>query len=98
MPHILNFIGMAIKEWRELLVHCESGASTSAAVVLMYMLVKRRARLDAAGAHLASHRRQVAVSRSLRNGLGSLMEELDRKKLLRLDERLRNSSVLSIGF
>jgi hypothetical protein len=98
MPTILNFIGMAIRERRELLVHCESGASTSAAVILMYMLVKRRSRLKAAVAHLQEHRREVAVSRSLLNGLGSLMEELDRKKLLRLDERLRNSSVLSIGF
>ena len=98
MPRMLNFIDMAIRERRELLVHCETGVSTSAAVVLMYMLVKRRIRLKDGVALLKSHRRQIAVSRSLLNGLGSLMEELDRKKLFRLDERMRKSSVLSIGF
>jgi len=67
-------------------------------VVLMYMLVKRRIRLKEGVALLKSHRRELAVSRSLLNGLGSLMEELDRKKLHRLDERMRKSSVLSIGF
>lgn len=97
-PALLAFIGMAVREKRDLLVHCQSGVSTSAAVIVLYMMIKRRVRFKAAVEHLQSLRREVALSRSMANGLASLQEELDRRKLDRLDQRLRNSSVLSIGF
>ena len=98
MPRMLAFFSMAVAEGRELLVHCETGVSTSATILVIYMLVKRRVRLDASIKTLKALRREVKISKSLHLGLERLQEEIDRRKLDRLDQRLRNSAVLSIGF
>lgn len=98
LPKMLGFISLVMKQNRDLLVHCSNGISTSTAVVALYIMVKRRLRFAAAIAHLEAQRREVKLSRSMVRGLATLQEELDRRKLDRLDHRLRNSSVLSIGF
>jgi hypothetical protein len=98
LPRMLVFIESAVAAKRELLVHCEYGVSTSAAVVAFYMVIKRRMRLEPALAQLKSARREVSLSPSLYLGLMGIQEELDRRKLLRLDHRLRHSAVLSLGF
>jgi hypothetical protein len=98
VPKIMRFIETALAEKREILVHCESGVSTSAAVVALHMLLKRRIRLKEAMPLMAGIRREICISGSLRNGLEGLQDEIDRRRLDRLDERLRHSSVLSLGF
>mmetsp|Transcript_5905 Transcript_5905/g.9917 ORF Transcript_5905/g.9917 Transcript_5905/m.9917 type:complete len:554 (-) Transcript_5905:190-1851(-) len=98
LPKMLGFLNLAMKQNRDVLVHCSNGVSTSTAVVALYIMVKRRMRFTVATAHLETQRREVKLSRSMQRGLATLQEELDRRKLDRLDHRLRNSSVLSIGF
>jgi hypothetical protein len=98
LPKLLGFIDMAMRQNRELLVHCSNGRSTSAAVLALHIMVKRRMRFESAAAHLSALRLEVKLSRSMERGLATLQEELDRRKLDRLDHRLRSSSVLSIGF
>jgi len=98
IPKMLAFICMALREQRELLIHCENGISTSTAVIILYILIKRRMRIKVAMAHVATLRREAKLSRSMYRGLASLQEEIDRRKLDRLDQRLRNSAVLSIAF
>jgi protein-tyrosine phosphatase len=98
LPKMLKFINTAVAEGRELLVHCENGVSTAPALVLMYGLIKRRIRLDDGLKSMMAKRREVKVSRSLYAGLASLEAELDLRKMDRLDARLRNSSVMSLGF
>ena len=41
---------------------------------------------------------QLKLSKSLTIGLQGLQEELDTRKLERLESRLRNAPVLSLGF
>jgi hypothetical protein len=98
MPRILRFIDRATKEKRELLIHDETGVSTSAAIVIMHMMVKRRLRRIEATERVKCFRREVLLSPSFEKGLKMFEERLERRRLERLEERLRNSSVFSIAF
>jgi len=98
LPAMLKFMEKATIEGRELLVHCDTGISTSFAVVLAHMIVKRRTRVDDAVAEIKAIRRQVAIAPPLLMGLKALQGEIDERKIKRLEARLRKSDVLSIAF
>lgn len=98
LARMLVFIERSLARGRELLIHDQSGVSTGAGVVLAHVLVKRRVRLAPAIEHLTAIRRQVRLAPSVRAGLEDLQDELDQRRLERLEDRLRNSPVLSIGF
>ena len=77
---------------------CDTGISTSFCVLLVYMLTKRRVRLSAAIEHVQKIRKQCALTEPLAAGLEEMQSEMDSRKLRRLEDRLRNSTVLSLGF
>eukprot|EP00616_Rhizochromulina_sp_CCMP1243_P016132 CAMPEP_0118978076 /NCGR_PEP_ID=MMETSP1173-20130426/22829_1 /TAXON_ID=1034831 /ORGANISM="Rhizochromulina marina cf, Strain CCMP1243" /LENGTH=655 /DNA_ID=CAMNT_0006928241 /DNA_START=136 /DNA_END=2099 /DNA_ORIENTATION=+ len=89
LPRMLGFIDKCLAQGRELLIHDATGVSTGAGVVLAHALVKRRVRFEAALEHITAIRRQVKLSPSVRVGLEDLQEELDQRKLERLENRLR---------
>ena len=98
LPEMIRFLDMAMDEGRELLITDDSGISTSMALVIVHILIKRRIRLDPAIEHLTKVRRQSKLSESMYLGLRELQDELDQRKLDRLEDRLRTSAVLSVGF
>eukprot|EP00614_Pseudopedinella_elastica_P005559 CAMPEP_0172608908 /NCGR_PEP_ID=MMETSP1068-20121228/28953_1 /TAXON_ID=35684 /ORGANISM="Pseudopedinella elastica, Strain CCMP716" /LENGTH=660 /DNA_ID=CAMNT_0013412297 /DNA_START=49 /DNA_END=2032 /DNA_ORIENTATION=+ len=80
LPKILAFMDMSINEGRDLLVHCENGVSTSAAVVALHIMIKRRARYHHAVEHIKSHRREVALSPSFVLGMKAIQEDWTAEK------------------
>ena len=98
LPEMIRFVDKAMDEKRELLITDDSGVSTSMALVIVHILIKRRIRLEPAIQHLRKVRRQAKLSESHFIGLKELQQELDQRKLDRLEDRLRTSAVLSVGF
>lgn len=98
LPEMIRFVDKAMDEKRELLITDDSGVSTSMALVIVHILIKRRIRLEPAIEHLRKVRRQAKLSESHFIGLRELQQELDQRKLDRLEDRLRTSAVLSVGF
>lgn len=98
IPDMIRFLDRAIDEGRELLITDDTGVSTSMALVIVYILIKRRVRLDSAIEQLTEIRRQAKLSESHYLGLKNFQDRLDQRKLIRLEHRLRESSVFSIGF
>ena len=95
---MMDFIDKCVDAKRKLLLHCDTGISTSFCVLLVYMLTKRRVRLSAAIEHVQKIRKQCALTEPLAAGLDEMQSEMDSRKLRRLEDRLRNSTVLSLGF
>ena len=79
-------------------IHCETGISTSYLVLAVYMMVKKRLRLQEILDHITKIRRQVQLAPALALGLKQVQQELDDRKLQRLESRLRKSHVISLGF
>ncbi|KAJ8612453.1 hypothetical protein CTAYLR_006598 [Chrysophaeum taylorii] len=92
----IGFLDDALKRERTVLVHCDLGETTSFAVVLAYMITKRRVRLKDAVARLAGIRRCLVLTPSFEAGLADLECEFDKRKLQRLEARLRDSPVLAL--
>lgn len=92
----LKFIDGAVNRRRTVLVHCDLGQTASFAVVLAYMLTKRRVRLQDAKEHLMKARRELRLTPVLERGLEDLEEALDQRKVQRLNERLRHSAALAL--
>ena len=95
---MMDFIDKCVDAKRKLLLHCDTGISTSFCVLLVYMLTKRRVRLSAAIEHVQKIRKQCALTEPLAAGLEEMQSEMDSRKMQRLNDRLRNSTVLSLGF
>ena len=98
IPEMIRFVDRAMDEGRELLITDDTGISTSMALIIVHILIKRRVRLDPAIEQLVKIRRQAKLSESHYLGLKELQDELDQRKLDRLEDRLRTSAVLSVGF
>ena len=54
-------------------------------------------RLSAAIEHVQKIRKQCALASRLAAGLEEMQSEMDSRKMQRLNDRLRNSTVLSLG-
>ena len=98
VPSILRFIDAALDSSRELLIHDRTGVVTAPAIIIIHCMVKRRMRRLEATAFVKNIRREVNLSPSIVRGLTELEEALDRKKLDRLESRLRDASVFSMAF
>jgi hypothetical protein len=62
------------------------------------MCTRKRVRVKDAVKYLAEIRREAVLSKGMARGVKKFQETLDTKKLKRLEQRLRNSDVVSIGF
>lgn len=67
-------------------------------VVAVYMMVKKRLRMLEILEYVPKIRRQVQLAPCLALGLKQVQQELDNRKLQRLESRLRKSHVISLGF
>ena len=71
---LMDFIDKCVDAKRKLLLHCDTGISTSFCVLLVYMLTKRRVRLSAAIEHVQKIRKQCALTENTEdNTFKSLM-------------------------
>mmetsp|Transcript_14705 Transcript_14705/g.52356 ORF Transcript_14705/g.52356 Transcript_14705/m.52356 type:complete len:126 (+) Transcript_14705:1820-2197(+) len=98
MGPAVDFIHSAVERKRTLLLHCDSGVCHSFAVLLVYMLTKRKTRLADGVSHLQRIRHELELSVPLAVGLEGMQEDLDGRKMHRLEARLKKSSVLAIYF
>ena len=98
MRPMIAYIDQCVDAKRKLLVHCDTGISASFCVLLVYMLTKRRVRLKQAIDHVIAIRRQVCLTEGLALGLEEMQAEMDGRKLKRLENRLRTSTIVSLGF
>ena len=80
------------------MVHCDRGVSYSFAVLLVYMMTKRRTRLADSVAHLQKIRREFELSQPLAVGLEQMEADFDARKMKRLENRLRESPIMAIQF
>ena len=91
-------MALAASQNRELLIHDATGVSVTPAIVVLHCMVKRRMRRVEATEYVKSLRREVSLALGMVHGLTELEEELDRRKLARLEARLRDSAVFSMAF
>lgn len=98
IPGVLRFMALAASQNRELLIHDATGVSVTPAIVVLHCMVKRRMRRVEATEYVKSLRREVSLALGMVHGLTELEEELDRRKLARLEARLRDSAVFSMAF
>jgi protein-tyrosine phosphatase len=75
-----------------------TGISTSAALMCAYLMIRKQVRMEDFIAVCAERRPSVSMSLSMRRGLDQLQRTMDEKKMKRLDAKVRNSTMLSVGF
>lgn len=92
----LGFLYSAVKRKRTVLVHCDLGVCPSFAVMLAYMVTKRGVRLDDAVSRFAQIRHELQLSPAVKAGLEDLQAALDKRKLERLDHRLKHSPLMML--
>jgi len=88
----------AYEEDRRILIQCDYGNSSSPAILALYLLLKHNIRVEESLPLIAEARPRVAISQSLLRGIETCQRSLDGKKLDRLNQRLKKSDVLSLGF
>lgn len=81
-----------------LLICDNTGISTSASVLCAYLIIYKNIRLEEFIDICKEKRPSVNISLSMRRGLDQLQLSLDDKKLKKLNNKVRNSAMLSIGF
>ncbi|CAN0204731.1 unnamed protein product [Ascophyllum nodosum] len=96
---ITNFLHMAVRRRRKILVHCRNGKSTSVAVVAVYRLLKHGVGVRSTLSAVASARGDLMdLSPAMAVGLQQLQEDFAREKKKRLEQRARLTPILSLGF
>ena len=86
------------KRARNLLIHCDGGNSTSAAVLCHYLMTKGRMRYTDALQMIKQIRPSVQVVPELESALLEFEEERDRQAQAKRDARLKDSVMISLGF
>lgn len=81
-----------------ILIVDDTGTSTAAAILAAYFIIRKQYRLADIIAKCVEARPSTAISLSLRRGLDQLQRTMDEKKIKRLNSKVRNSVVLSVGF
>jgi ankyrin repeat protein len=94
----LAFIDDCIENGRNILVHDDEGSNFATALLVIWMCTRKRVRTKEAVKYLAGIRREAVLSKGMLRAVKKFQETLDTKKLKRLEQRLRNSDVVSIGF
>ena len=94
----LEFVDECLADGRTVLIHDDEGSNFATAFLAIWMCTRKRIRINDATKHLQEIRREGVLSAGMTKGLKKFQETLDTRKLKRLEERLRNSDVVSIGF
>ncbi|GMH71338.1 hypothetical protein TrRE_jg6651 [Triparma retinervis] len=94
----LTFLDDCVENGRTVLVHDDEGSNFATALLVIWMCTRKRVRVKDAVKYLAEIRREAVLSKGMARGVKKFQETLDTKKLKRLEQRLRNSDVVSIGF
>ena len=81
-----------------ILIVDDTGTSTAAAILAAYFIIRKQYRLCDIIEKCVDARPSIAMSLSLRRGLDQLQRTMDDKKMKRLDNKVRNSVVLSVRF
>ena len=98
LKEILKFIDECMDDGRTLLIHDDDGGSFATAYLVIWLCTRKKVRVADALEHVAKIRREAVVSAGVAKGMKKFQESLDTMKLKRLEKRLRNSDVVSIGF
>lgn len=93
---LLDFMAECLEQNRRLLICCDTGVSTGPSVLLAFLLLKRRYRLLPVLQHMQRIRRQVKPTVSMWKGLQGLEDNLDKRKLQRLAQRVHNCQLLDL--
>jgi len=94
----LAFIDDCLENGRTILVHDDEGSNFATALLAIWMCTRKRIRTMDATKYLGEIRREAIMSKGMMRGVKKFQETLDTKKLKRLEQRLRDSDVVSIGF
>jgi len=94
----MAFCDRCMAENRTLLIHDDEGGNFATAFLIVYLCTRKRIRVNDAVAHVAKVRREAVVTEDMALGLKGFQESLDTMKLKRLERRLKNSDVVSVGF
>jgi protein-tyrosine phosphatase len=93
---MMDFIADCIEQNCKLLICCDYGVSTGTTVLLAYLLLKRRYRIESSLAYLKQIRRQVQPGPGLWRGLVQVQEGLDTLKLRRLEYRVKHCELMDL--
>ena len=75
-----------------------TGISTAAGILSSYFIIRKLYRLEDIMKVMTDVKPNACMSLSLRRGLDQLQRSIDEKKLKRLNDKVRTSEILSIGF
>ncbi|GMI18801.1 hypothetical protein TrLO_g11878 [Triparma laevis f. longispina] len=95
---VLKFIDLCQAEKRTMLIHDDSGSNFATAFLVVWLCTRKKVRVNDALEHVRKFRREAVVSKGMMKGMKKFQDSLDSMKLKRLEKRLRNSDVVSIGF
>jgi hypothetical protein len=94
----MTFCDKCLASNRTLLIHDDEGSNFATAFLIVYLCTRKRIRVADAAAHVVKIRREAKVSEGMALGLKGFQESLDTMKLRRLEKRLKDSDVVSVGF
>lgn len=95
---MLQFVAQCVERGHKLLIHCDAGRSTSAAVYCAYLLTKKKVKVQESMARCRGIRQALDPTWSMTTGLQEMEDEMLRKKIDRLEKRLKKSAIVSLGF
>ncbi|CAM9159322.1 unnamed protein product [Chrysoparadoxa australica] len=98
MGQMLGFIHTQVRKHRKLLIHCDSGTSTCVGIFVVYRLLKMGVGVTHSVQLAADNRPQVQLTQAIASGLSELQDSFDNNKCKRLQERVRTTPILSLGF
>ena len=98
IPTLLDAFSEAIGTGADMLICDSTCFSTSTAILCTLLLLKRNLRVEVVEKLCVAARPSVFLSVSHRKGLLSLQSRLDKSRMIRLDNRLRTSPIVSIAF
>ena len=81
-----------------ILIVDDSGDSTPPCVYCIMALVRYQIRIEESLKHVEECRPSVNISLSFRRGLSTMQKRIDQKVMKRLNDRMRQSSMISLGF
>lgn len=93
---MLHFIKARVEEECTLLVHCDAGTEIAQTIVVCYMMTYCNEQLPAAIGRVRAARTSTAFGDDAADGLDEFSRLLAKRKLNRLNNRLRNSEILAL--